>query len=204
MKCSKCGFDNKDTAKFCSKCGTDLNEVIVEPPTGNNNSKIIIAALVVVIVVLALCIGYFAFSNNAQTVDSQPQQSSSESVQSVDSSSGSDSSSSESSQQTTTVNEQKEWELIGTYSGSGSGSQSISVPAGQILIKLSAYPIKNYATNHLYVTGSNGESAGVDWGSTSAVETRSNSLSYTSSSPQTFTIDYYETVSWQVEFYRYQ
>lgn len=197
MKCSECGYENKDTAKFCSKCGANLKEEPVNEPK-NNNSKIIIAALVVVIVVLALCIGYFAFNNNAQTSDSQPQQSSG-SVQSADSSSGS-----ESSQQSTTASKPKQWELIGTYSGSGSGSQSVSVPAGQIMVKLSAYPIKNYATNHLYVRGSNGESSGVDWGSHSDVETRSNSLSYTSSSPQTFTIDYYETVSWQVEFYRYQ
>ncbi|MBQ9025299.1 MAG: zinc ribbon domain-containing protein, partial [Methanobrevibacter sp.] len=149
-------------------------------------------------------IGYFAL-NNAQSSDSQVQASSSSENTSV-----SAGESSEDSQEATTQSisktesESKDWELIGSYSGSGSGSQSISVPAGEIMIKLSAYPIKNYATNHLYVTGSNGESAGVDWGSTSAVETRSNSLSYSSSSPQTFTIDYYETVSWQVEFYRYQ
>jgi hypothetical protein len=72
------------------------------------------------------------------------------------------------------------------------------------MIKLSAYPIKNYATNHLYVSGSNGMSGGVDWGSHSDVETRSDSFSYTSSSAETFTIDYYETVSWEVEFYRYE
>jgi hypothetical protein len=93
---------------------------------------------------------------------------------------------------------------IGSYSGSGSGSKTIDVPDGTIKVELSAYPIKNYATNHLYVTGSNGRSGGVDWGSTSAVETRSDSFTYTSSSSQTFTIDYYETVSWQVNFYRYQ
>ena len=57
---------------------------------------------------------------------------------------------------------------------------------------------------HLYAKGSNGQSAGVDWGPTSDVETRSDSVSYTSSSPVTFNIDYYETVSWQVEFYRYE
>ena len=68
----------------------------------------------------------------------------------------------------------------------------------------SAYPIKNYATNHLTVSGSNGESGGVDWGSKSAVETRSDSFTYTSDTSETFTIDYYETVSWEVEFLRYQ
>lgn len=102
------------------------------------------------------------------------------------------------------IEDTKSWESIGSYSGSGSGSESIKTPAGKIKIELSAYPIKNYATNHLYVTGSNGESAGVDWGSTSAVETRSDSLTYTSSSEETFDIDYYETVSWEVNIYRYQ
>ena len=80
----------------------------------------------------------------------------------------------------------------------------LEVPAGKIMIELSAYPIKNYATNHLYVSGSNGASGGVDWGPTSDVETRSDSFDYDSSSSQTFTIDYYETVSWEVTFYRYQ
>ncbi|MBP3226608.1 MAG: zinc ribbon domain-containing protein, partial [Methanobrevibacter sp.] len=111
---------------------------------------------------------------------------------------------SSSSKKNTEVVDKKSWESIGSYSGSGSGSKTISVPEGKIMVKLSAYPIKNYATNHLYVSGSNGESGGVDWGSKSAVETRSDSFTYTSSSEETFTIDYYETVSWEVEFYRYQ
>lgn len=195
MKCSKCGFENKDTAKFCSKCGNSL-EAKPEIEKSNSNSKIIIVALVIIILILAVCIGYFALNNNSNVSNQQ--------VQPASQSQQAPSSSGESSQQTTSSEPAKEWKLIGTYSGSGSGSQSINVPAGQIMVKISAYPIKNYATNHLYVTGSNGQSAGVDWGSNSAVETRSDSVSYTSSSPQTFTIDYYETVSWQVEFYRYQ
>ncbi len=194
MKCEKCGHDNnKPNAKFCSRCGQPL---IQSQP--DNSSKIIVAVLVVVIVALIVTIGYFALFNNhgASTLTAPTTAQSDNSSSNVQSDS--------SSQQSSQSDSSKEWELIGTYSGSGSGSQSVSVPSGQIMIKLSAYPIKNYATNHLYVTGSNGESAGVDWGSTSAVETRSNSLSYTSSSTQTFTIDYYETVSWQVEIYRYQ
>lgn len=201
MKCSKCGFENKNSAKFCSKCGQSLDQPV--PKKEGSNSKVIIAALVIIILVLAVTIGYFALNNNTQSSVSQSQPSSgSQNTSSV--SNGGDSQQTTSQSSSSSSSASKEWKLIGTYSGSGSGSQSISVPAGQIMIKLSAYPIKNYATNHLYVTGSNGESAGVDWGSNSAVATRSNSLSYTSSSPQTFTIDYYETVSWQVEFYRYQ
>ena len=201
MKCNNCGFENKNSAKFCSKCGQSLNQAA--PKKETSNSKVIIAALVIIIIILAVTIGYFALSNNAQSSVSQSQPSSgSQNSSSV--STGSDSQQTTSQSSSSSSGDSKEWKLIGSYSGSGSGSQSISVPAGQIMIKLSAYPIKNYATNHLYVTGSNGESAGVDWGSNSAVATRSNSLSYTSSSPQTFTIDYYETVSWQVDFYRYQ
>ncbi|MGV8132605.1 MAG: zinc ribbon domain-containing protein, partial [Methanobrevibacter sp.] len=45
---------------------------------------------------------------------------------------------------------------------------------------------------------------GVDWGSRSAVASRYDSLTYESSSSETFNIDYYETVSWSVEFYKYE
>ena len=196
MKCNECGFENKDTAKFCSKCGKALR-LTPEPPKENNNSKIIIAALVIVIVILAVTFGYFALNNNSN--NSAPAQSNSQS-----SGGAANNGTTQQTDSSQSSSQPKEWKLIGSYSGSGSGSQSISVPAGQIMIKISAYPIKNYATNHLYVKGSNGQSAGVDWGSHSDVETRSDSVTYTSSSPQTFTIDYYETVSWQVEFYRYQ
>lgn len=56
----------------------------------------------------------------------------------------------------------------------------------------------------MYVSGSNGQSAGVDWGSRSTVASRYDSLTYKSSSSKTFNIDYYETVSWSVEFYKYE
>ena len=156
---------------------------------------------------MAAVIGYFALSGNGnsnQATDvASPQSNVSQPVQSVES----EEESAPAKTQTVSSNqasEAKSWVSIGSYSGSGSGSKTISVPSGKIMVKLSAYPIKNYATNHLYVSGSNGESGGVDWGSKSAVETRSDSFTYTSSSSETFTIDYYETVSWNVEFYSYQ
>ncbi|MDO5860770.1 zinc ribbon domain-containing protein [Methanobrevibacter sp.] len=217
MKCNQCGFENKDNAKFCTKCGTSLVELDKDPITSeSNNSKYIIIALVVIIIILIAAIGFFAFNSNSSSTSADVvQNNDSQAVQEQDSSgdgettsqsTSSESSSSSSSTHTTssTPVKSKSWELIGSYSGSGSGSQTISVPAGQIMVKLSAYPIKNYATNHLYVTGSNGASGGVDWGSTSAVETRSDSFEYTSSTSESLTIDYYETVSWEVEFYRYQ
>ena len=211
MKCSNCGFENKDKAKFCTKCG---NSLVVESPKNNvassDNSKYIIIALIAIIVVLAGVVGYFAMGNGQDSVQSTDtsQENASQQAESVDDSASEGDSAKTttqtSSKQTTEVEDDKSWVSIGSYSGSGSGSQTIKVPEGKIMVKLSAYPIKNYATNHLYVSGSNGESGGVDWGSKSAVETRSDSFTYTSSSEETFVIDYYETVSWEVEFFRYQ
>lgn len=222
MKCSKCGFENKDKAKFCTKCGNSLEETAAG--TSGQNSKIIIIALIAIIVILVGTIGYFALANNhdavqgnddsqdsadsqEQSVDDSDDDSDKTTSESSSKSSDSDKTTSESSSKNSNsakTTESKSWESIGSYSGSGSGSKTITVPEGKIMVELSAYPIKNYATNHLYVSGSNGASGGVDWGSTSAVETRSDSFTYESSSSEEFTIDYYETVSWEVEFYRYQ
>lgn len=204
MKCDSCGFENKDSAKFCSKCGVSLEVAPTPPEPKNNNSKIVIALLIVIIVVLAAVIGYFALTNNTFGNNSQAQPASGNANSSNTSSGGGSSQQVNTSESSSTSSPAKQWVSIGSYSGSGSGTKSINVPEGEIMIKISAYPIKNYATNHLYVSGSNGQSCGVDWGSHSDVETRSDSVTYTSSSPQTFTIDYYETVSWQVDFYRYQ
>ena len=209
MKCNNCGFENKDKAKFCTKCGQPLNQPA--DPMKSDNSKFVIIALVAIIVILAGTIGYFALNNSggvqsddaAVANDTQD----GDSVDSDDdgSDNGASESSSKSKSKTTSVaSESKSWVSIGKYSGSGSGSQTIDVPSGKIKVVLSAYPIKNYATNHLYVSGSNGKSGGVDWGSQSAVETRSDSFTYSSSTSETFTIDYYETVSWEVEFFAYE
>ncbi len=208
MKCNQCGFENKKGAKFCTKCGSSLGGVIVDPPVekSDNSSKYIIIALIAIIILLVAVIGYFALSGNGsnQAADEvSPQNNVSEAVQPVESEEESAPAQTQavSSNQ---VSDAKSWVSIGSYSGTGSGTKTITVPSGKIMVKLSAYPVKNYATNHLYVSGSNGESGGVDWGSKSAVETRSDSFTYTSSSSETFTIDYYETVSWNVEFYSYQ
>lgn len=202
MKCRSCGFENNDKAKYCTKCGVPLDPPPAAPASKeSNNSKYIIIALVVMIIVLAGALAFFAYNMNSNHVENDNVSQNNSAQQ--DSGSGSDDAK---SQQTTSSQaaESKSWQSIGRYSGSGSGSQTINVPSGQIMVKLSAYPIKNYATNHLYVKGSNGAGGGVDWGSHSDVETRSDSFEYTSSSDQTFTIDYYETVSWEVEFFRYQ
>ncbi|MCQ2971347.1 hypothetical protein SAMN05216439_0989 [Methanobrevibacter gottschalkii] len=203
MKCKYCGIENKKSAKFCTSCGKPLNES--PEPTGGN-SKLIIIALIAIIIILVGTIGFFVLNNNFNSHDSEipnntvsSQESNSANIQ--DSDNGGDVKTQVTSSQTTNS---KSWEPIGSYSGSGSGSKTITVPEGKIKVEFSAYPIKNYATNYLTVSGSNGESGGVDWGSHSAVKTKSDSFIYTSSSSETFTIDYYETVSWEVHFYRYQ
>lgn len=218
MKCSKCGQENKREAKFCTKCGNPLSAPAesVTPSNSNFNTKYLIIALIVVIIVLVGVIGYFALNNSSGVGDASPKASAdSDKVQSNDNSndkandSSNDNSDSskkthESSSKTSSSSKSKKWVSIGRYSGSGSGSKTIKVPDGKIKVELSAYPILNYATNHLYVSGTNGESGGVDWGPTSDVETRSDSFKFTSKSEEEFTIDYYETVSWEVEFFRYQ
>lgn len=203
MKCNNCGFENNDKAKYCTKCGVPFAQED-QPPVvkESNSSKYIIIALIVLILVLAGSLAFLAFNMNSGHVDNNndSQNASAQPVQ--NSESGNDNAKTQ--QVSSTHVESKSWQSIGRYSGSGSGSKTINVPSGKIMVKLSAYPIKNYATNHLYVSGSNGVSGGVDWGSHSDVETRSDSFEYSSSSGETFTIDYYETVSWEVEFFRYQ
>ena len=204
MFCPKCGKAIKDDVKFCKYCGTQISKnnqsVNVNSDTSygsksNNNTKILAVAIVVAAIVLvALVFAALSLTSDNSGDDAKAVEANNESSVVVTSSSS----------QSSSVSAEKSWVSVGSFSGSGSGSQSISVPSGQIRIDISAFPIKNYATNHLYLTGSNGESAGVDWGSTSAVASRSDSVSFTSSSTTTFTIDYYETESWSVEVYRYQ
>ena len=204
MKCTHCGFENKDNAKFCTKCGKPLVQKTASLQTNESgNVKYIVIVLVVIILILVGVLGFSIYNMNLNHIrDSGDLQHSSALQQSGDVNTQEESSSQ--GVTTTQVVDSKSWVSIGSYSGSGSGSQTISVPSGKILVKLSAYPIKNYATNYLYVSGSNGARGGVDWGSHSDVETRSDSFEYTSSNQETFTIDYYETVSWKVEFFRYQ
>ena len=200
MKCKNCGFENKDNAKFCTKCGNSLTvqNDAASKNSGNpkSNSKVVITVLIAIIIILVGAIGYFAISSGGNPFVSKDN--------SNDDSNDDSSVKSSDDKTSSKSNEPKSWKSIGKYSGSGSGSQTVKVPSGNIKVVLSAHPIKNYATNHLYVSGSNGKSGAVDWGSTSPVETRSDSFTYKSSSAQSFTIDYYETVSWEVEFFRYQ
>ena len=71
MRCPKCGNENKDSAKFCKKCGTALKEgvvtqnVVKSQNQSNNTTKIIIVALIIVAVVIAGVLVYsFGFTSN--------------------------------------------------------------------------------------------------------------------------------------------
>ena len=203
MKCNQCGFENKEGATFCIKCGSALKEPKTKSQSSegkSDKSKYLILVLTIVIIILAA--GYFAlnsdFQSNVNDDDSQ-------NLELSDNTSKNQSI--ESSENTAKTKEvkSKSWELIGSYSGSGSGYKNIEVPEGKIKVELSAYPTKNYDINHLYVSGpTEDKSGGVNWNSNSPVESRSDSFEFTLSSPETFIIDYYETESWEVEFYAYQ
>ena len=200
MKCSKCGNENKDTANFCKVCGNKLYSKNTETKS-SYNQKLIIIALILVIIILIAAISFLTVNNNPDTSDDV-------NIKSADSIEDGAAESEEVTHTPTKTSSveshEKSWQLIGSYSGSGSGFETISVPPGKIKVEVSAYPIKNYATNHVYVLGSNGKEIGVDWGSKSAVKTRSDSVTYTSDTSETFSIDYYETVSWEVNFYIYE
>ena len=192
MKCQKCGFENKESAAFCTKCGQALEKPKPQPQLSKEKSgmsKYVILAFVAAVVVLA-AVSYFGFNGDFQ-------------FPLGDDNSNNQSATSDNTTKTQEV-KSKSWELIGSYSGSGSGLKTIEVPSGKIKVKLSAYPIKNYDTNHLYVDVQDTASGGVTWNSKSPVETKSDSFEFDSSTSQTATIDYYETESWEVEFYSYQ
>ena len=63
--CKNCGEKNADTAKFCKKCGSelDIHPNIVKKSNSsiqNDQSKKIIIALIAIAAILALAIGVYA------------------------------------------------------------------------------------------------------------------------------------------------
>ena len=71
MQCRECKTENKNSAKYCKKCGAPLvsntmtHESIINKTNKNNNTKIIIVALIIVCLVLAASLIYFfGFNQN--------------------------------------------------------------------------------------------------------------------------------------------
>lgn len=203
MFCQYCGKEITDDAKFCKYCGKKVKSDNIGNSKNKNTSNkkdnkssdiwkyAFIGTIIIIISILIAAVAIGAFDDFSVVKYNY----------SSDNKSSENNQASEVSSYNGTA---KSWQSVGTFSGSGTGSKTITVPKGQIKIEISAYPIKNYGYNHLYAKGSNGESAGVDWGPKSAVATRSDSVSFTSSSETTFTLDYYETVSWNVNVLKYQ
>lgn len=79
MKCPSCNTENNDSAKFCKKCGTALNNNTINHENmiksmskdkSDNTTKIIIVALIIVAIVLA---GVFIYLQTSGHNDSQTQ-----------------------------------------------------------------------------------------------------------------------------------
>ena len=111
MRCPKCNSENKDSAKFCKKCGSPLKKINPENRvnSGNNKSeksdstKFLIIALIIVAIILAGVFVYIYGFNSNHSADSQPQQqvqsaNNTEPAQTEESSSSQPSQSSQSSQ----------------------------------------------------------------------------------------------------------
>ncbi|AMK15290.1 zinc-ribbon domain-containing protein [Methanobrevibacter olleyae] len=68
--CSECGFENKDGAQFCKKCGSSLQSTINtvnnnEKPKSNKNTLIICATVIICLIIIA---GAFIFLNSDSNI----------------------------------------------------------------------------------------------------------------------------------------
>lgn len=198
MICPNCGAEDKNGSKFCKKCGTPL-------PSGENadnknqnniqnksNNKTLIIAVAAIICVAIVAGAFVLVSNNSNNVNDAP------ALVNDSNDANNISTSVDSNSQT-----QKSWKLIDTYVGDGSGEKTITVPAGEIRIEYSAYPIKNYGDNYLDLMDIEGKSHSLEWNSNSAVETKEGNYENTFDSEQDFDIIYYELENWEVKVYQY-
>ncbi len=54
MKCPKCGQENKETAKFCSKCGTSLKAIPFWMPTWKWHLRVLGIIYLILIIIFFL------------------------------------------------------------------------------------------------------------------------------------------------------
>lgn len=76
MKCNKCGYENKENAKFCAKCGSSLEstvKIIKKEPKKDNSTILIVAVTAIILIVIGLvtCYGLGVFDGGAQDQVSQ-------------------------------------------------------------------------------------------------------------------------------------
>lgn len=99
------------------------------------------------------------------------------------------------------------WHKVGTYDGVSSDSISVVTKGSRFKVVSTAMPIKNYATNYLYTNVMNNDfavdSSQLDWGSKSAVASKSKTLELSGSGTQYISIDAYELQWWTVEVWEY-
>lgn len=194
--CSNCGFENKDDAQFCKKCGSPFNSMksnIVENKKDvktkkNNNVLIITIAVIIFVAIIAsafvLLNGDFIGTNNSTALENN----SSDDVN-VDSDNNNET--------------QKSWKLIDTYTGAGTGVETHNLPEGKLKVKVHAFPLKNYGTNYMHVNIPQEKAISLEWDSHSAVASKSKTTSFDSDGSNSFTIDYEELDNWEVDVYQY-
>lgn len=74
MKCTNCGQENDDDAKFCEHCGSNLSKTVGQKPIAqpvkdgwSTSSKVIVIGLVILIVILGVSLGVLLKSNPTTT-----------------------------------------------------------------------------------------------------------------------------------------
>ena len=195
MKCPHCGSLNKDDAKFCKNCGNHINNSSLAyqdkfgknksvKDEGSSKSKNILIVCITVIICVAIVAGALIYMNGNSDDGAVVNDTVNTTNQSINVT-------------------PKSWKLVDSYMGSGTGVETYDIPEGKIKVKIFAYPKKNYADNYLDVSSSTGDSIYVEWGSDSPVKTKSDEMTFTSSGGDSIRVDYYETVDWKVEIYKY-
>lgn len=71
MKCPKCGSNNDLDAKFCEKCGNNLNSKVIKGKQSNINIKYLIIICVILVLGLSIAAGYLLQGNTSSNQQTQ-------------------------------------------------------------------------------------------------------------------------------------
>jgi len=188
--CSKCGFENKDDAQFCKKCGSPLNKAQTKREVKSKNNNVLIIAIAVIVCVAIIASAFVLLNGDFMDTNESPTlEKNSSDVNNVDSDN--------------TNETKKSWKLIDTYMGAGTGVETHNLPEGKLKVKVYAFPLKNYGTNYMHVNIPQEKAISLEWDSHSAVESKSKTTSFDSDGSSAFTIDYEELDNWEVDVYQY-